>query len=267
MAQRDWYDWHAFYDDPGSGLSRRLSWVQDQIRAALDAAPPGPIRAISLCAGQGRDLIGVLADHPRRADVTARLVELDPRNTEVAARLAAEAGLAQVEIVTGDASLTSQYADLGPADLVLACGLFGNMTDADVGSDDRLLRPALRRERHGRLDPRPLGAGPGPADLRLVRGARLRASVAVSPELHPVRRRAPPHRPARPAGPRRRHVHLHQPQPQKPAPPAPKPDPMPAPCSGEVAEVEHGAAGGAGGLALGHVQQEGVASRCLRRGR
>src|ERR1700733_6750876 len=106
MASRDWYDWHAFYDDPGSGLSRRLLWVQDQIRAALDAAPPGPIRAISLCAGQGLDLIGPLgptrlcagqacvlsgvpAAPPRAADVTARLVELAPRNPEVAARLVA----------------------------------------------------------------------------------------------------------------------------------------------------------------------------------
>jgi len=132
MAERDWYDWHAFYDDPASGLSRRLSWVQGQIRAALDGAGPGPIRAISLCAGQGLDLVGALADHPRRADVTARLVELDPRNTEVAVGLVAEAGLANVEIVTGDASLTSQYADFGPADVVIACGLFGNMTDADV---------------------------------------------------------------------------------------------------------------------------------------
>src|ERR1700733_9162976 len=111
MAQRDLSDWHASYDDPGSGLSRRLSWVQHQIRAALDAARPGPIRAISLCAGQGLDLIGVLADHPRAADVTARLAEPGPRDTEVAARLVAEAVLTQVEIVTGDASLTSQYAD------------------------------------------------------------------------------------------------------------------------------------------------------------
>jgi hypothetical protein len=134
VRARDWYDWHASYDDPGSGLSRRLAWVQGQIRAALDRAPAGPVRAISICAGQGRDLIGALADHPRRADVTARLVELDPRNTEVASRLAAGAGLAQIEIVTGDASLTSAYADFGPADLVLACGLFGNMTDAHVRS-------------------------------------------------------------------------------------------------------------------------------------
>jgi hypothetical protein len=132
MAQRDWYDWHAYYDDPGSGLSRRLSWVQDQVTTALNDAPAGPIRAVSLCAGQGLDLLGVLADHPRRADVTARLVELDPRNTSVAAGLVARAGLTGVEVVTGDASLTSQYADFGPAGLVLACGLFGNMTDADV---------------------------------------------------------------------------------------------------------------------------------------
>jgi hypothetical protein len=132
MTQRDWYAWHADYDEQDSGLSRRLSWVQDQVRAALDRAPAGPLRAISVCAGQGRDLIGALADHPRAADVTARLVELDPRNTEVAARLAAEAGLRNVGIVTGDASLTSQYADLAPADIVLACGLFGNLTNACI---------------------------------------------------------------------------------------------------------------------------------------
>jgi hypothetical protein len=131
-AQRDWYAWHDDYDRPGSGLAQRLEWVREHVRVALDTAPPGPLRAISLCAGQGRDLIGALAGHPRRADVTARLVELDPRNTEVARRLAAEAGLPGVQIVTGDAALTSQYADLVPADLVLACGLFGNMTNADI---------------------------------------------------------------------------------------------------------------------------------------
>jgi hypothetical protein len=128
----DWYAWHEQYGNPRTGLARRLVMVQDRIRAALGEAPPGPIRAISLCAGQGTDLIGALAGHPRRHDVTARLVELDPRNTEVARRLAADAGLRGVEVVTGDASLTSQYADLVPAGLVLVCGVFGNLTDADI---------------------------------------------------------------------------------------------------------------------------------------
>jgi hypothetical protein len=132
MSERDWYAWHAGYGNPRGSLSQRLSWVQDQVRAALDRAPAGPLRAISLCAGQGHDLIGALADHPRAADVTARLVELDPRNTVAATRLAADAGLANVQIVTADASLTSQYADLAPADLVLVCGVFGNLTDAYI---------------------------------------------------------------------------------------------------------------------------------------
>ena len=132
VTLRDWYAWHDDYDRPGSDLARRLSWVRDRIRAALDEATYGPVRAISLCAGQGRDLIGVLADHPRRGDVTARLVELDPRNAEVARRAAASAGLDGVQVVTADASLTSQYAGMVPAELVIACGLFGNMTNADI---------------------------------------------------------------------------------------------------------------------------------------
>ncbi len=89
VTERDWYAWHRDYDEPDTALARRLAAVQDQIRAALDAAPPGPLHAVSLCAGQGRDLIGVLARHPRRDDVTARLVELDPRNTAAARGTAA----------------------------------------------------------------------------------------------------------------------------------------------------------------------------------
>lgn len=129
-AGRDWAAWHDAYDDPGSPLAQRLLAVQSWIAAALDDAPPGPLRAVSMCAGQGRDLIGVLRGHPRGADVTARLVELDPRNAATARQLAA--GLTQVEVVTGDAAQTDAYAGLVPASLVLACGVFGNITDEDV---------------------------------------------------------------------------------------------------------------------------------------
>ncbi|KPI10219.1 hypothetical protein OK074_3222 [Actinobacteria bacterium OK074] len=128
----DWHDWHQKYDEPGSHLGRRLAIVQERVREALDTAPPGPLRAVSVCAGQGRDLVEVLATHPRRADVTALLVELDPRNAEFARRTAAEAGLDGVRVVVGDASRTDLYADAVPAQLVLICGVFGNIVDADV---------------------------------------------------------------------------------------------------------------------------------------
>ena len=131
-VQGGWYDWHDGYNDPGTGLARRLVLVQERIRAALDEAPPGPLRVISVCAGQGTDLIGAIVGHSRRGDVTARLVELDPRNAEVARRLAAEVDLPGIEVVTGDASLARQYAGMAPADLVIACGVFGNLADADI---------------------------------------------------------------------------------------------------------------------------------------
>ena len=129
---RDWWAWHEPYDDPTSPLTRRLRLVQRRIRDALDQAPPGPVRAVSACAGQGRDLLGVLADHPRRHDVTARLVELDPRNVAVAQATLDRLDLPGVAVVAGDAGSTDSYAGTVPADLVLACGIFGNVTDDDV---------------------------------------------------------------------------------------------------------------------------------------
>jgi len=128
----DWAAWHDGYDDPGSVLAGRLAAVQRIIRDTLDGLPAGPVSAVSMCAGQGRDLLGVLATHPRRDDVRARLVELDPRNAAAAEQSARQAGLDGVEVVRGDAGLMRHYRDMAPADLVLACGVFGNLTDADV---------------------------------------------------------------------------------------------------------------------------------------
>lgn len=128
----DWHEWHDHYDRPDSTLSRRLGVVQEKIRSTLDGCPPGPLRVISLCAGQGRDLLEVLAAHPRRGDVTARLVELDRRNTDAAEALVRAGGLDQVEVVRADAALTDHYLGMVPADIVLVCGLFGNITDEDI---------------------------------------------------------------------------------------------------------------------------------------
>lgn len=125
---RDWNDWHAQYDDPGSGLSQRLLAVRKQITLALDQARAGPVRLLSLCAGDGRDVLPVLARHPRGADVRGRLVELDPRLC-AKARAGAPPG---VEVVEGDAGSTAAAAGAVPADLLLLCGIFGNITDEDV---------------------------------------------------------------------------------------------------------------------------------------
>jgi hypothetical protein len=131
-AEGHWVGWHRQYDLAGSSLSRRLVLVQRRIQEALDVQPAGDIRVLSMCAGQGRDLLGVLADHSRRADVRARLVELDPDLAASAELAVRAAGLDGVRVTVADAADTGRYADVVPVDLALVCGVFGNITDTDI---------------------------------------------------------------------------------------------------------------------------------------
>jgi hypothetical protein len=135
---RDWVAWHDEYRDGDSDLSRRLKVVQTEIRKALAREPTGPFRAVSVCAGQGHDLIGALADHPDSDRVTARLVEVRPENVARMRVRAERAGL-DLEIVQGDAADTALYAGAVPADLVLAVGIFGNISDEDIYATIRAL--------------------------------------------------------------------------------------------------------------------------------
>jgi hypothetical protein len=98
-----------------------------------------------MCAGQGRDLLEVLPDHPRRHDVTARLVELDERNVAYAQELASTSGLNNVDVIQGDASITSAYVGVVPSDLVLVCGVFGNVSLDDIRNTIELLPMLCRR--------------------------------------------------------------------------------------------------------------------------
>jgi hypothetical protein len=136
-----WERWHEAYENPASPLSARLATVQGMVRDAVDrmlaagsgSGPGGVVRVVSLCAGQGRDVIEVLAGHPRAGEVSALLVEIDPALVANAEERAAAAGLGGiVRVVEGDASLCHWYAADVPADLVLVCGVFGNISRADI---------------------------------------------------------------------------------------------------------------------------------------
>ena len=52
-----------------------------------------------------------------------------------------------VEVVCGDASTTSAYAGAVPADLVLVCGIFGNISDDDIHNTVDALPSCARRAR------------------------------------------------------------------------------------------------------------------------
>ncbi len=128
---RDYEEWHRPSDDPGSSLSWRLRRVQAHVSDALDQRS-GPVRVLSACSGDGRDVIGVLAGRPDADRVRAVLLELHPGIAEQARVAATAARLPGVEVRTVDAGMTDAYAGAVPADLVLLVGIFGNISDEDL---------------------------------------------------------------------------------------------------------------------------------------
>ena len=124
----DWVAWHGSYGHAGS-LARRLAVVRARIGETLDAASDGPIRILSLCAGDGRDVLAELAARPQLRAWTT-LVELDDQLAAAARQASGE--LAGAEVRTGDAGNMATFADVLPVDLLLLCGIFGNISTEDI---------------------------------------------------------------------------------------------------------------------------------------
>jgi len=130
----DWVAWHDPYADPGSPLSRRLEAVQRHIGAWLDETAPRDVRVLSVCAGDGRDLLGVLGARADAGRVAATLVEIVPLLADRARARAAASRLTGIEVRCADAGTLESYAECPLADLVLLCGVLGNIGDRDVGA-------------------------------------------------------------------------------------------------------------------------------------
>lgn len=139
---RDYEQWHRQYDDPTSDLSWRLRTVQGYLRQALDRHP-GPIRILSCCSGDGRDVVGVLSQRSDAERVRAVFVEAHPVIADRARRSAAAVG-AHVEVRTADAGVTDTYLGAVPAEVVLLVGIFGNISDTDLARTIAIA-PALCR--------------------------------------------------------------------------------------------------------------------------
>ena len=128
---RDYVKWHEAYDDPASDLSWRLRHVQAYIRSALDQMD-GQGTVLSLCAGDGRDVLQVLAERDDSSRIQTTLLELHPVLAQRARDVAAASGLANVTVRTVDAGNSTAYAGAVPADLVIMIGILGNISDDDV---------------------------------------------------------------------------------------------------------------------------------------
>ena len=129
---KDWYAGHSPYTDPGSPLVRRLRLVQQHIAAWLDERPGEPMSVVSMCAGQGHDILAVLASRPDARQVSATLIEYEPRNVAAARTRAIAEGLDAVTVAQADAGDLASYRQAVPADLVIMAGVLGNISDTDA---------------------------------------------------------------------------------------------------------------------------------------
>ncbi|GAA3775543.1 hypothetical protein GCM10022225_74380 [Plantactinospora mayteni] len=72
------------------------------------------MRVVSVCAGQGNDLVGVLTRRSDAYRVHAALIEKDPRNVSAAREGAATAGLDGITIMCADAGDFAAYRTAVP---------------------------------------------------------------------------------------------------------------------------------------------------------
>jgi hypothetical protein len=128
---KDWVAWHGEYDESGSPLSKRLAVVVGILTAALDDAPVGDVRVVSLCAGDARDLAAAASGHPRAEDLVGCVVEFDPTLADRAVLNLADV-CPRIRVVCADAGDPLSFVDALPVDVLLLAGIFGNISDADI---------------------------------------------------------------------------------------------------------------------------------------
>src|SRR5476651_1935485 len=87
--------WNSWPDEAyrQNRYHQRLLTVQAHLTECLDVVAHGPVQILSICAGDGRDVVNVVGSHPRRTDVSASLVELDGHSVAAGISQAAQAGL------------------------------------------------------------------------------------------------------------------------------------------------------------------------------
>ncbi len=131
MTKSHWESWHDPYRDKDSYLSHRLETVKRRLKESIGQFEV-PVKVLSLCAGQGHDVIQTLRENPSLNISKALLVELDPKNVSIGEGEIRLSGLENVSYLEGDAANMALYSDFVPVEILMLCGIFGNITLEDI---------------------------------------------------------------------------------------------------------------------------------------
>jgi hypothetical protein len=126
-----WDDWseHAYRSRT---YSLRLAEVQGHLGECFAAYSTRPIRLLSVCAGDGRDVMGAMISHNVQGQVVAWLVEQNLRSVNRGTTQSRRLGLQDtVKFLHADATLYDTYRNIAPSDIVLLSGVWGHVPASD----------------------------------------------------------------------------------------------------------------------------------------
>src|SRR5690606_15461460 len=127
----NWQKWHDKYKSDDN-LKNRLLAVQKAIKSCLPKDNNEIYTILDLGAGDGRDIAEALKNYPKPANIQGLLVEIDEVLAAQAMQAMQNAELTNLKVIVGDASSIKNSASTVPVDLVLLCGIVGNISDEDV---------------------------------------------------------------------------------------------------------------------------------------
>jgi hypothetical protein len=131
--------WHDNYEDKTSTPYKRTLIVKKLIVDYL--INKNNITILSICAGQGRDVLTSL-----NADTYAYLIDIDKKCIDYAQSYVNNNNIHNVSIIKADASLISTYVDnnIPKADLILICGVFGHLSLEDISITAQSLKQLIK---------------------------------------------------------------------------------------------------------------------------
>jgi 2-polyprenyl-3-methyl-5-hydroxy-6-metoxy-1,4-benzoquinol methylase len=137
-----WYDWHIEkHSDPNSYTSQRMTDIGLVIEEYLkDTVHRSNI--VSVCAGQGLDLIPILRQYPNSAD--AYLIDIEQQNIDHINKIST--GLEGIHTYAADATVSNTYINnkIPRANLLLVCGVFAHLTSEDQSIFIQNMRSLLK---------------------------------------------------------------------------------------------------------------------------
>ena len=118
----------------------------------MDTAARERRQLLSLCAGDGRDVIPVLTARAASSSISDLLIERDEELSCRATEAAASSGLSTVEIRCAHAGDPASFSDVLPVDVLLLCGRVGcrwtvfceNLVEATKEARNRFVAHRLR---------------------------------------------------------------------------------------------------------------------------